>query len=105
MLVTISHEGYIKRIPLDLPQAGPRRPGRHRLRRQGRRLHRDPLHRLHQRLPHVLHQPRPLLLAEVYDIPLLARQSKGRAIVNLLEMQEDESISPCWRCGSSTRSS
>ena len=47
MVITISHSGYIKRIPVvDLPHAAARRPRPDRRRPQGRRLGRAPLHRV-----------------------------------------------------------
>ncbi len=65
MVITISHSGYIKRIPVTTYQRQ-RRGGRgpHRRRPQGRRLGRAPVHRQHPRLPAVLHQRGPGLLAQ-----------------------------------------
>ena len=64
-VVTISHDGYIKRLPLtDLPRPAPRRQGRRRAATARGRLRRALLRRLDARLPALLHQPRPVLLAE-----------------------------------------
>ena len=63
--VTISHNGYIKRLPLNTYRTpAPRRQGRLRRRDARRRFHRALLRRLDARLPAVLHQPRPAVLAE-----------------------------------------
>ena len=65
MVITISHSGYIKRIPITTYKRQ-RRGGRgiERGRPQGGRLGRAPVHRQHPRLPHVLQQPGARLLAE-----------------------------------------
>ena len=73
MVITISHTGYIKRIPISTYKRQ-RRGGRglNGADDQGRRLDRAPLHRQYPRLPDVLHQHRPGLLAQG------ARDSAGR---------------------------
>ena len=63
-VVTITHEGFIKRMPLTrIPRAGPRRQGRAgRLARQ--RLRRALLRRPHEGVSALLHEPGPAVLAE-----------------------------------------
>ena len=59
MVVTVTHDGYIKRQPpTHLPRPGARRPRDHRHEHQGRRLPRTPVRRLDARLPAVLHRQR-----------------------------------------------
>jgi len=93
VVVTLSHEGYIKRIPLTT------------YRRQGRggqgvigsdAKEGDFIEQLfvastHDYLLIFLNNGRMHWL-KVYDIPSMARQSKGRAIVNLLKMDKSEKI-------------
>ena len=63
MVVTVSHEGYIKRNPVArVPRPAPRRARQDRRDDQGRGLHRAPLRRLDARLPAVLHHQRQALL-------------------------------------------
>ncbi|MDP6633643.1 MAG: DNA gyrase subunit A [Phycisphaerae bacterium] len=93
VVVTLSHEGYIKRIPLTT------------YRRQGRggqgvigsdAKEGDFIEQLfvastHDYLLIFLNNGRMHWL-KVYDIPSMARQSKGRAIVNLLKVDKSEKI-------------
>ena len=88
VIVTISHDGYIKRMPIDTYR-NQGRGGKGIIGSdiQGRRLHRAPVRRLDARLPAVLHQPRPVLLAaRSTTCPRMSRQSKGRSIANLLNL-------------------
>ncbi len=74
MVITISHSGYIKRIPVTTYKRQRRgRQGPERRRPQGGRLGRAPVHRQHPRLPALLHQHRAALLAQG------ARDSPGGA--------------------------
>ncbi|MCY2924714.1 MAG: DNA gyrase subunit A [Planctomycetota bacterium] len=93
VVVTFSHEGYIKRTPLTTY----RRQGR-----GGKGVIGDApreadftehlfIASTHDYLLVFLNNGRMHWL-KVYDIPSMARQSKGRAIVNLLETKPDEKI-------------
>jgi DNA gyrase subunit A len=93
MIVTISHQGYIKR----LSQNTYRRQHRGGVGVSGMGTGEgDFLERLfvatcHQYLLFFTDQGRAHWL-KVYDIPELARQAKGRALVNLLKLQPQERI-------------
>ncbi|MCP4374577.1 MAG: DNA gyrase subunit A [bacterium] len=93
VVVTLSHEGYIKRIPLTT------------YRRQGRggqgvigsdAKEGDFIEQLFVASTHdymlVFLDNGKMHWLKVYDIPSMARQSKGRAIVNLLKMEKSEKI-------------
>ena len=93
VVVTLTHEGYIKRMPATT------------YRRQGRggrgvigsdQKEGDFIEELFIASTHdymlVFLNNGKMHWLKVYDIPSMARQSKGRAIVNLLEMSADESI-------------
>jgi DNA gyrase subunit A len=93
VVVTLSHEGYIKRIPLTT------------YRRQGRggqgiigsdAKEGDFIEQLFVASTHdymlVFLDNGRMHWLKVYDIPSMARQSKGRAIVNLLNMDKSEKI-------------
>jgi len=93
MIVTVTHEGYIKRLPIDT------------YRRQGRggrgvigsnTKTEDFIEHLfvattHDYLCYFTTRGR-CYWQRVYDIPLLSRQSRGRSIANLLNMEKDENI-------------
>ncbi|MHC4561894.1 MAG: DNA gyrase C-terminal beta-propeller domain-containing protein, partial [Planctomycetota bacterium] len=93
VVVTLTHEGYIKRMPLTT------------YRRQGRggqgiigsdAKEGDFVEQLfvastHEYMLVFLNNGRMHWL-KVYDIPSMARQSKGRAIVNMLDIKSEESI-------------
>jgi DNA gyrase subunit A len=93
VVVTLSHEGYIKRMPL----ATYRRQGRGGQgiigsdAKEGDFVEELFIASTHDYLLVFLNNGRMHWL-KVYDIPSMARQSKGRAIVNLLEMQPTEKI-------------
>ncbi|MBS3734058.1 MAG: DNA gyrase subunit A [Phycisphaerae bacterium] len=93
VVVTLTHAGYIKRMPLTTY----RRQGRGGRgiigsdAREGDFVERVFIASTHDYLLVLLNNGRMHWL-KVYDIPSMARTSKGRAIVNLLEMQRDESI-------------
>ena len=93
VVVTLSHEGYIKRIPLTT------------YRRQGRggqgvigsdAKEGDFIEQLFVASTHdymlVFLDNGRMHWLKVYDIPSMARQSKGRAIVNLLKVDKSEKI-------------
>ena len=64
MVVTVSHEGYIKRLPATTYRSqGRGGRGIKGTESQGGRFRRAPVRRQHPRPPAVLHQPRPGLLA------------------------------------------
>ena len=96
MVVTISHRGYIKRIPVSTYRAQ---------RRGGKGItgaksdEEDPIEHLfvastHAYLLFFTTQGK-VYWQKVYDIPLLSRESKGRAVVNLLNLAPDEKIAEC----------
>ncbi|MFB3891521.1 MAG: DNA gyrase subunit A [Phycisphaerae bacterium] len=93
VVVTLSHEGYIKRMPL----SAYRRQGRGGQgiigsdAKEGDFVEELFVASTHDYLLLVLNNGRMHWL-KVYDVPSMARQSKGRAIVNLLEMKADEKI-------------
>ncbi len=93
VVVTISHEGYIKRMPLTT------------YRRQGRggqgiigsdAKEGDFVEQLFIACTHdymlVFLEDGRMHWLKVYDVPSMSRQSKGRAIVNLLQMSSDAQI-------------
>ncbi len=93
VVVTLTHEGYIKRMPLTTYRTQGR-GGRGIIgsdAREGDFVERVFIASTHDYLLVFLNNGRMHWL-KVYDIPSMARTSKGRAIVNLLEMQRDESI-------------
>jgi len=96
MVVSISHNGYIKRTPASVYRAQ---------RRGGKGLkgaateEEDPIRHLFVASTHAY-----LLFfttkgrvhwQKVYDLPQLSRESRGRAIVNLLNLEEGERIADC----------
>lgn len=96
MVVSISHQGYIKRTPSDTYRAQ---------RRGGKGLKgaqtgdEDPIEHLfvastHDYLLFFTNRGKVYWL-KVYEIPQLSRESRGRAIVNVLEMGEGETIQDC----------
>jgi DNA gyrase subunit A len=97
MVVTISHEGYVKRTPMSTYKAQ---------RRGGKGLkgakadEEDPIEHLfvastHDYLLFFTNRGK-VHWQKVYDLPALGRESKGRAIVNLLNLSEGERIADCW---------
>ncbi len=96
MVVTISHNGYIKRTPAKLYRAQ---------RRGGKGLkgaateEEDPIEHLfvastHAYLLFFTNKGR-VYWQKVYDLPQLRREARGRAIVNLLNLNEGEKIADC----------
>ncbi len=93
VVVTLSHEGYIKRMPLTTY----RKQGRGGKgiigadAKEGDFVEQLFIASTHDYLLVFLENGRMHWL-KVYDIPSMARQSKGRAIVNLLQIGADEKI-------------
>jgi DNA gyrase subunit A len=93
VVVTLTHEGYIKRTPITTY----RKQGRGGQgvigseAREGDFIEEVFIASTHDYLLVFLNNGRMHWL-KVYDIPSMARTSKGRAIVNLLEMSREESI-------------
>jgi DNA gyrase subunit A len=96
MVVSISHKGYIKRTPASTYRAQ---------RRGGKGLkgaktdEEDPIQHLfvastHAHLLFFTNKGK-VYWQKVYDVPELSRDSKGRAIVNLLNLGEGEKIAEC----------
>ena len=96
MVVTLSHRGYIKRMALDTYQA------QHRGGRgiTGAKVEDDdPIEHLFVASTHdfllFFTDRGKVFWQKVYDLPLLSRTSKGRALVNLLQLQTGEKIFSC----------
>ncbi len=93
VVVTLSHAGYIKRMPLTTY----RRQGRGGKgiigsdAKEGDFIERLFIASTHEYMLFFMNNGRMYWL-KVYDVPSMARQSRGRAIVNLLQMQRGESI-------------
>ncbi len=96
MVVTISHRGYIKRIPATTYRAQ---------RRGGKGISgaktedEDPIEHLfvastHAYLLFFTSQGK-VYWQKVYDIPQMNRESRGRAVVNLLNLAPEEKIAEC----------
>jgi len=96
MVVSISHKGYIKRTPASVYQAQ---------RRGGKGIkgaeteEEDPIEHLfvastHAYLLFFTNQGK-VYWQKVYDLPELKRDSRGRAIVNLLNLAEGEKVAQC----------
>ena len=96
MVVSISHNGYIKRTPASTYRAQ-RRGGKGI--KGARSEDEDPIEHLfvastHAYLLFFTNTGR-VLWQKVYDLPQLSRESRGRAIVNLLNLAKDETIADC----------
>jgi DNA gyrase subunit A len=96
MVVTISHQGYIKRTPASMYRAQ---------RRGGKGLtgaktdEEDPIAHLFVASTHAyllfFTNKGNVFWQKVYGLPQLGRESRGRAIVNLLNLREGERITDC----------
>ncbi|WP_235908868.1 DNA gyrase subunit A [Roseiconus nitratireducens] len=96
MVVSISHEGYIKRTPASVYNLQ---------RRGGKGLKgaktdgEDPIEHLFVASTHAyllfLTTTGKVRWQKVYDLPQLPRDARGRAIVNLLALEPDEKIASC----------
>ena len=96
MVVSISHNGYIKRTPTSTYRAQ-RRGGKGI--KGARSEEEDPIEHLfvastHAYLLFFTNTGR-VLWQKVYDLPQLSRESRGRAVVNLLNLAEGEAIADC----------
>jgi DNA gyrase subunit A len=96
MVVSISHRGYIKRTPVDTYRAQ-RRGGKGI--KGAKTEDEDPIEQLfiastHAYLMFFSNQGK-VYWQKVYDLPELGRESRGRAIVNLLNLAEGEKIARC----------
>src|SRR5688572_9146153 len=96
MVVTISHSGYIKRTPASVYRAQ-RRGGKGL--KGAKTEDEDPIEHLfvastHDYLLFFTNLGR-VYWQKVYDLPELSRESRGRAIVNLLNLGEGEKIAEC----------
>ncbi|MEM9658988.1 MAG: DNA gyrase C-terminal beta-propeller domain-containing protein, partial [Planctomycetota bacterium] len=96
MVVSISHQGYIKRTPASTYRAQ---------RRGGKGIRGasveddDPVEHLfvtstHDYLLFFTNKGK-VYWQKVYNLPALSRESKGRAVVNLLNFEEGETIADC----------
>jgi len=96
MVVTLSQRGYIKRTPLSIYQAQNR--GGKGI-KGAKSDDEDPIEHLfvsstHSYLLFFTNQGK-VYWQKVYDLPLQARTAKGRAIVNLLRLNDDEKVQAC----------
>jgi DNA gyrase subunit A len=96
MVVSISHNGYIKRTPSSTYRAQ-RRGGKGII--GSRTEEEDPIQHLfvastHDYLLFFTNYGK-VYWQKVYDLPQLSRESRGRAVVNLLNLAEGEKIASC----------
>ena len=96
MVVSISHQGYIKRTPSSV-YSTQRRGGKGL--KGAKADEEDPIEHLFVASTHAyllfLTTAGKVRWQKVYDLPQLARDAKGRAIVNLLNLEKDEKIAEC----------
>jgi DNA gyrase subunit A len=93
VVVTVSHEGYIKRMPADTYRAQGRggRGVRGTESKEGDFVVHLFVANTHDHLLFFTNQGR-VYTRRVYDVPQMSRTSQGRAIANLLEFQPGEKI-------------
>ena len=96
MVVTISHNGYIKRTPASTYRAQHR--GGKGI-KGAKTDEEDPIEHLfvastHDYLLFFTNHGK-VYWQKVYDLPQLSRESRGRAVVNLLNFAEGEKIADC----------
>jgi DNA gyrase subunit A len=96
MVVSISHDGYIKRTPASVYRAQ-RRGGKGL--KGAKTEDEDPIEHLfiastHDYLLFFTNKGK-VYWQKVYGLPQLSRESRGRAIVNLLNLDEGEKIADC----------
>ena len=96
MVVSISHRGYIKRTPMSTYRAQ-RRGGKGL--KGAKTEEEDPIEHLFVASTHAyllfFTNRGKVYWQKVYDLPQLSRESRGRAIVNLLNLGQDEKIEDC----------
>ena len=96
MVVSISSNGYIKRTPITAYRRQ-RRGGKGL--RGARTEEEDPIEHLFVASTHAyllfFTTRGKVYWRKVYDLPQLARDSRGRAVVNLLSLEEGEQITDC----------
>jgi DNA gyrase subunit A len=96
MVVSISHRGYIKRTPSSVYRAQ-RRGGKGI--RGAQVADEDPIEHVFVASTHAyllfFTNKGKVYWQKVYDLPQLGRESKGRAIINLLNLSEGEKIADC----------
>ncbi|MEZ5813633.1 MAG: DNA gyrase subunit A [Alphaproteobacteria bacterium] len=98
MVVTITHEGYVKRVPLDTYRAQ-RRGGKGRagMATKDEDFVSD-LFVASTHTPILFFTSRGIVhKMKVYQLPLGSPQSKGKAIINLLPLEKDEKVSVYMR--------
>ncbi|WP_391484817.1 DNA gyrase subunit A [Anatilimnocola aggregata] len=97
MVVSISHKGYIKRTPSSVYRA--QRRGGKGLKGAETEGEEDPIEHLFVASTHAylmfFTNMGKVYWQKVYDLPELKRDSKGRAIVNLLNLAPGEKIAQC----------
>jgi DNA gyrase subunit A len=96
MVVTISHNGYIKRTPASVYRAQ-HRGGKGM--KGAKAEEEDPIEHLfvastHDYLLFFTNRGK-VYWQKVYDLPQLSRESRGRAVVNLLNFAEGERVADC----------
>jgi DNA gyrase subunit A len=96
MVVSISHNGYIKRTPASVYRSQ-RRGGKGI--KGAKTDEEDPVEHLFVTSTHdyllFFTTKGKVYWQKVYNLPQLSRESKGRAVVNLLNLAEDEKIADC----------
>lgn len=96
MVVSISTKGYIKRTPASIYKAQ-RRGGKGI--KGAKSEEEDPIRHLFVASTHAyvlfFTTKGKVLWQKVYDLPNLSRESRGRAVVNLLQLEEGEHIADC----------
>ncbi|MDE0735641.1 MAG: DNA gyrase subunit A, partial [Pirellulaceae bacterium] len=96
MVVSISHRGYIKRTPVSVYRAQ-RRGGKGL--KGAKAEDEDPIQHLFAASTHdyllFFTNKGKVYWQKVYGLPQLSRESRGRAIVNLLRLSEGEQITDC----------
>jgi DNA gyrase subunit A len=96
MVVSISGNGYIKRTPASVYRSQ-RRGGKGL--KGAKTEEEDPIQHLFVASTHAyllfFTNKGKVYWRKVYDLPQLARDSRGRAVVNLLNLGEDEQITDC----------
>src|SRR3954470_16368569 len=93
VVVTVSHEGYIKRLPVDTYRAQGRggRGIKGTESREGDFVEHLFVANTHDYLLFFTNQGR-VYERRVYDVPEMSRTSQGRSIANLLSFQENEKV-------------